>query len=206
RPTVPDLAAGTAGGVVEDLRHARELFLQARLVGAGGVAPGGFDLTLALFPAVAGAFVGDARAQVVFHLAGLAAGTVGVAGQARGLQLHAAWLGVGVFAQVVLVVPGVALVQRRWGQAFGVGELVGRRGLRAFGFGRGGFVRRFEPGDVGDDGRRRFVAWDHHRRFDDLHFLLAAAGAGDAVLDGQRAELAGAAVAGVGPGLLGLHG
>src|SRR3546814_15262030 len=83
-----------------------------------------------LFRSVAGGLVGDARAQVVLHFAGLAAGAVGVAGQAGGLQLHAARLGVGVFAQVILVVPGVALVQRRRGQAVGGGEQSGRASWR----------------------------------------------------------------------------
>src|SRR5690606_33708354 len=99
-----------AGGVVEDLRHPGEFFLQRGLLAAGGVAPGGFDFALALFPAVAGGAVGDAGAEVVFHFAGLATGAVGVAGQAGGLQGDAAGLGFGVFAQVVVVVPGVALV------------------------------------------------------------------------------------------------
>src|SRR3546814_10686510 len=71
-----------------------------------------------LFRSVAGGLVGDARAQVVLHFAGLAAGAVGVAGQAGGLQLHAARLGVGVFAQVILVVPVVHLSQRGGCQGF----------------------------------------------------------------------------------------
>src|SRR3546814_14531912 len=117
---LPLLTAGAAGCVVGDLGDARERWLQPRPVAARGIAPGGFDFALALLPAVAGGLVGDARAQVVLHFAGLAAGAVGVAGQAGGLQLHAARLGVGVFAQVILVVPGVALVQRRRWQAVGV--------------------------------------------------------------------------------------
>src|SRR5690606_23837016 len=164
------------GGVVEDPGHPRELFLQARLAGTRCVAPGGFDLALALLPALAGGAVGDARAQVVFHLAGLAAGAVGVAGKAGGLERDAARLGVRVFAEVAVVVPGAALVLGRRRQALGVRELRGRRRLRApgvlwvgLGFGPG-----LGPGDCGDDRRRRFVARDHHGRLDDLDFLPAA--------------------------------
>src|SRR3546814_7390182 len=79
-------------------------------------------------------------------------------------------------------------------QAVGVGELFGLRGLWTF---DGRCLRLgggFEFGDLGDDRRWRLVVRDHHRRFDDLHLLLAALGAGDAVLDGQRAERVGAAV------------
>src|SRR5690606_27666864 len=102
------------------LRHPRELLLQRSLLAAGGVAPGGFDLALALLPALACGAVGDAGTQVVLHLAGLSAGAVGVAGKARRLQGDAARLGLGVFAQVVVVVPGVALVQRRRREALAV--------------------------------------------------------------------------------------
>src|SRR3546814_12652601 len=94
---------------------------------------------------------------------------------------------VGVFAQVILVVPGVALVQRRRWQAVGVGELFGLRGLWTF---DGRCLRLgggFEFGDLGDERRWRLVVRDHPRRSDGLHLLLAAFGAGDAVLAGQRA-------------------
>src|SRR3546814_6433900 len=110
-----------------------------------------------------------------------------------------------LFPYTSLFRSGGALVQlRRW-QAVGVGELFRLRCLWTF----DGWCLRlgggFEFGDFGDDRRRRLVVRDHHRRFDDLHLLLAALGAGDAVLDGQRAERVGAAVDGVSPGLLGLH-
>src|SRR5690606_37820632 len=125
------LLAAAAGRVVEDLRHPGELFLQCCLLTAGRVAPGGFDFALALLPAFARGAIGDPRAQVVLHLAGLAAGAVGVAGQARRLQGDAAGLGLGVFAQVVVVVPGVALVQRWRREAFAVGQAGRRWRLRA---------------------------------------------------------------------------
>src|SRR5690606_31589462 len=178
--------------VIEDLCHSRELLLQSRLVAAGCIAPGGLDLALALLPAFACGTVGDACAQVVLHLACLSTGMIGVAGEPRRLQADAAWLGFGVFAQVVVVVPGVALVQRRRREAFAVGDAGGRRRFRALG-GRG-LLFGLRLRDLGDDRWRRFEARDHHRRLDDLHFLLAALGAGHAVLDGQRAERVGAAV------------
>ena len=113
------------GTVLVNLRHAREFFLQRLLVVRARMAPRGFDFALTFLPGFAGLAVGYALALVGFHFTGRAAGNAGgIATQICGVERNAAWFGIAVFAEVAVVVPGVALEDRRRRQAFG------RRGFR----------------------------------------------------------------------------